>query len=611
MRNSRLISEFKTLPLEVANTGFMLDRLGKDCAPLQFLRELTQNSIEAILRKPEKRGEIVWDVDWVTYDLDGAYKLCIVDNGDGMTGDELVRYINHLSSSGQIQSHDANFGIGAKIAAATRNHAGLIYLSWKDGTGSMVHLWRDPTSGEYGLQLLERTDGYGHWVLLDDAVKPDIIAKSGTKVVLFGNSNEQNTMNAPEGAASPSRWITRYLNTRFFQFPEGITVKAREGWEYDRKDKDRNLLRTITGQKKYLDQHAERSGTLPLSNAVARWWLLRKEDALNQNSGSIASSGHCAALYKSELYEMAAGRANTAMLQMFGVVFGYQQVVIYVEPDINAGLDIITDTARTRLLLNSQPLPWADWAAEFRENMPEAIAAHMEAVAAASAASDHKDSIKERLKQIEELFRFTRYKPTARGPLVVAPETLSANSKSGVGSAPQSAGVRSSGSGSVGGKSGSVYSLFLAQNGIPGTEVKADIFPEVAWISLAAGTREAGDLEDRAAKYVSSSNKLLINADFRVFADMVKRWAAYYSGTPGGATKVVEEVVREWFEQSLVEAVMSSKGLRGSKEWADNQIDQLLSEEGLTAVVLPRWHIEQSIKRSLGAKLGSLKAKAS
>jgi hypothetical protein len=610
MRNSRLASEYKTLPLEVANTGFMLDRLGKDCAPLQFLRELTQNSIEALLRTPEKRGEIIWDVDWITYDLAGVYKLCLIDNGDGMTGEELGKYINHLSSSGQVQSHYANFGIGAKIAAATRNHAGLIYLSWKGGTGSMVHLWRDPTSGQYGLRLLERLDGYGHWVHLDDAVKPETIVKNGTKVVLFGNSEEQNTMIAPEGAASPSRWVTRYLNTRFFDFPDGITVKAREGWENDRKDTDRNVLRTIIGQKKYLDQHAEHSGTLPLSNAFARWWVLKKEDAISQNSGFIASGGHCAALYKSELFEMAAGRANTAMLQMFGIIFGYQQVVIYIEPDTNAGLDITTDTARTRLLLNSQPLPWADWAAEFREHMPEPIAAHMEAVAAASASSDHKDSIKDRLRQIEELFRFSRYKPTARGPMLVAPETLSATGNPGDGSSSHSSSRRSS-SGSVGGRSGSVYSLFLAQNGVPGTEVKADIFPEVRWISLATQTREAGDLEDRAAKYISSSNTLLINADFRVFADMIKRWVAYYAGAPSGTTKVVEDVVREWFEQSLVETVMSSNGLRGSKEWTDDQIERLLSEEGLTAVVLPRWHIEQSIKRSLGAKLGSLKAKAS
>lgn len=53
----------RTLPMTVHNTGFMLDRLVRDCSPLQFLRELTQNSIVAIEAAPEDHGEVVWDVD--------------------------------------------------------------------------------------------------------------------------------------------------------------------------------------------------------------------------------------------------------------------------------------------------------------------------------------------------------------------------------------------------------------------------------------------------------------------------------------------------------------------------------------------------------------------
>src|SRR6185503_19675409 len=125
-----------------------------------------------------------------------------------------------------------------------------------------------------------------------------------------------------EGAPSPSRWVTRYLNTRYYRFPAGIVVKAREGWEYDRNDKDRNLLRTIIGQEKYLQSHAQSSGQIELTDAIAHWWILKDEGALSQNSGFIASSGHCAALWKDELYEMTSGRTTTASLQLFGVVFG-------------------------------------------------------------------------------------------------------------------------------------------------------------------------------------------------------------------------------------------------------------------------------------------------
>src|SRR2546422_5637051 len=115
MTNPLSKSSKETLPLTVRDIGFLLDRLGEDCQPLQFLRELTQNGIEAIGRTKGGQGGIVWDVDWTHYDLEGVYKLCIVDNGDGMTGDEMVRFINQLSSSLGKQSVQGNYGVGAKI----------------------------------------------------------------------------------------------------------------------------------------------------------------------------------------------------------------------------------------------------------------------------------------------------------------------------------------------------------------------------------------------------------------------------------------------------------------------------------------------------------------
>jgi hypothetical protein len=595
-----------TLPISVAQIGFMLERMAKDCSSLQFLRELTQNSIESILRLPSKKGEIVWDVDWVTFDLTGSYKLSITDNGDGMTGEDMIKYINHLSSSGGVQAHNANYGVGAKIAAATRNPAGLVYLSWRDAIGSMIHFWRDPQTNEYGLMQLKRPgDTWGHWAHVEDSVRPELIASHGTKVLLNGLTDESNTMIAPEGAASPSRWVTRYLNTRYFRFPDGIVVKAREGWENDRSDKDRNLLRTILGQQRYLKDHAAGCGTVELSNAVVHWWILRNESALTQNTGFIASSGHCAALWKNELYEMTTGRANTAALQNFGVIFGYQQVVLYVEPQELSGVEILTNTARTSLLLNGNPLPWADWQDEFRDRMPDEILSHMEAAAAASEASDHKDSIKDRLKQIEELFKLSRYRATKGGSLVISGDTLASGGGTRSGNGKSQGG---SAAGANPGKAPSVYSLFLTDTGSPGSEAKPDTFPHVVWVSVAESTRTIGDMEDRAAKYLEKDNMLQINADFRIFSDMIKRWSDHFEAVPG-AKAIVTDVVREWFEQSLVEAVLSSHALRNSQHWSVDNVRQMLSEEGLTAVVLPRWHIEQSIKRALGSKFGALKGK--
>ena len=114
-------------------------------------------------------------------------------------------------------------------------------------------------------------------------------------------------MKAPAGAASPSRWIAKYLNTRFFRFPAEINVKAREGWEHPRSDGARNKMRTVTGQAHYLTEHTAAAGSVQLSDAVAHWWILQDSDALNQDENYYASSGHLAALYPDELYELFTG----------------------------------------------------------------------------------------------------------------------------------------------------------------------------------------------------------------------------------------------------------------------------------------------------------------
>lgn len=152
-----------------------------------------------------------------------------------MTGEEMVKFINQLSSSVSTQSMSGNYGVGAKITTATKNPFGVLYLSWKNGEGSMIQMYKDEITGQYGLQQWKHADGsYKHYLPLEDDVKPDLIDKHGTKVVLLGIEESANTMQAPAGAPSPSRWISKYLNTRYFELSPKIILKAREGWEYQR-----------------------------------------------------------------------------------------------------------------------------------------------------------------------------------------------------------------------------------------------------------------------------------------------------------------------------------------------------------------------------------------
>ena len=327
-------------------------------------------------------------------------------------------------------------------------------------------------TGSYELVQLPGPDGtFEHWAHVTDDVKPKPITDHGTMVVLLGNDVDADTMQAPADALRPSRWIARNLNTRYFRFPEGVTVRAREGWELLRTEAHHPMLRGVTGQKSYLDDHASERSSLELTGATAHWWILKDEPALQNMLNVYESKGHVAALYQDELYETTTGRSGVARLQLFGVIFGHQRVVIYVEPDAGVLGDLSSNTSRTQLLINHEPLPWAEWAAEFRANLPEAIIHLMEATGSAST-TDHRQAIKDRLKQIRDLLRISRYRSTPRGNLTIAEDALTKGGEPDDASLPvRNPTASPSGGGSRGGRAGDVYSLFIVSGGRPGEEL--------------------------------------------------------------------------------------------------------------------------------------------
>lgn len=590
------------LPMSVGQMAFLVDRLYQDCSPLQFLRELTKNAIEGVTRLNGIPGEIRWDVDWNRFVLtNGAVsKLCVVDTGCGMTGPEMVEYINKLSSSIHQQSKTGNFGVGAKISTAPANPEGILYLSWVAGKGSMIHLYRDADNGIYGLRRFPNGE---FWQAVSNDIKPEPISDHGTMVVLLGENETQNTLQAPLRSKMPRKWVLRYLNERFFRFPENIIVKAREGWDLPKGDKH-NFLRTVSGMEDWLANSCQAKGTVRLtqSKSTAHWWIMRPD--VDLNSGHFPPSGHVAALYQDELYQMVTGSAGFARLQSFGVIFGCERVVIYIQPDNGKSQEVTSNTARTHLLINNEPLNWAEHASEFRENMPDKLDAFQNEIGQKAQHSDHRMAIRERLKAIKELFKFGRYRPAKAGKFTVGEVTDNSGGKI----EEESGTKRDSKSGSGGkitSRRGDIYALFTEEGGQSADLIDSPIEPIVSWITAEDGSRSVGDLEDRAARYLPESNQLLVNADFRAFTDMVERWVTRYAVTGSQAT-VIRDTVREWFEQQLIETILSAWALRQTGRWSMVELPELWSESALTAAVLPRYHIDVNIKRSLGQRLGKL-----
>ena len=92
--------------------------------------------------------------------------------------------------------------------------------------------------------------------------------------------------------------------------------------------------------------------------------------------------------------------------------------------------------------------------------MPDEINALMEQVASGAATSDHRESIRERLRRIKELFQLTRYRPSKKGAELIDDELLTEGGVPRKKNQPPQA-SNSEGGGGKGGRAGDIYALFL------------------------------------------------------------------------------------------------------------------------------------------------------
>jgi hypothetical protein len=589
--------------LAVANPSFFVEKLGAECSDLQGVRELTVNGLQAIgALRDQPRGRVIWDLDWQRAEASSGRvrKLSVIDDGVGMTPDQMRCFINHLAASSHEQGRLGNYGVGAKIAAGSRNPHGLEYRSWHRGQGALVR-FRRHTDGRWGLEPQTWADGRrDFWRPLGEQDKPWPLKgrPHGTQVVLLGSHERHDTTRPPKGSSEGGEhWLTRYLNTRFVRVPAEAEVLVREGHRVNSRRCEAGTLTVIHGQRHHLEIHAVAAGTLELSDAVVHWWILGDDRPGAEEAQRWNAVGHAGALFDDEVYEvLPKTRGGYQRVQEFGVRFGYDRVVLYLEPRLEQHERLETNTARTHLLIDNGPLPWGRWAEEFRTAMPADIQRLQERIARDAGGATRREAIRARLRAHGSLYRLSRFRQTRPRPSV--------HHRAGDRDPEYSARPRPGGA-------------VARQEPPPDAEPAAcrdraaqprddeleERLPDVAWVSVRDGTRAPGELEDRAARYHRARNQLTINADFRIFTDMIARWTGPYRGMPG-ARAAVEALVREWFEQTLTEAVLSARALEGSPHWSAEQIDELLSESALVAACLPRQLLDAALHKRLAQRLG-------
>lgn len=585
-------------PTSVNPSGLtaLIQNLGRDCSPTQFIREFTKNCIEACQRTGLPDRKIVVDFNEDIYRKTGVYKLSFVDNGDGMSESEMLNLLNRLSSSGSAANPNQNYGVGAKISALTRNHAGIFYQSWKDGSGHAVFIKYDDEARIYGIQGADR---YGKTIFapkLKDDDKPALISEQhGTRVTLFGMTEDQDTMLPLSGVSGiRESWLVMYLNSRFFRIPENIEIKARIGYYRDINNTRHNYLSKIVGQKSVLDENSELSGCLRVTDATVYWWVM-KEGA--DGHGRALVKGHTALINQDEVFDVSDARSNR--ITYFGVIYGRERVVVYVEPD-----HAVQNTSRTSLVKSDgAPLGWDQWQDDFRENMPPALKAFLDELNEQNSHDSHSNAIRERLKSLRELFKLSRYKPTKGGAFFADPNSASDFGTGSILDGEPTNRERSRREGRGRG-SGSLATALLSQlvedseNGVETEIVEPDPFPTLQWTT----DKESGQLVDRAAEYIPSSNLILANSSFAGVKDLVEYFSKNFKDNPEYLT-IIEEVVREAFAQLLTECVAGALSLKNRPNWNDAEYTNAVSREALTTAAMQRYWMVSHIKRLLGSKI--------
>ena len=136
-----------------------------------FLRELVANAVDATqkMKALAASGDYTGELGElaVRIELDESAKtLKIIDNGIGMTQDEVDKYINQIafSSAGeflekykdQLSSIIGHFGLGFYSAFMVAEKVTIETLSWKEGAKAVK--WTCDGSPEYAMEECDKTD---------------------------------------------------------------------------------------------------------------------------------------------------------------------------------------------------------------------------------------------------------------------------------------------------------------------------------------------------------------------------------------------------------------------------------------------------------------------
>lgn len=380
-----------------------MNRMFEACGKFQWAREFLKNALEA------NADKIEFGIEWQAVRQLGTYRRTVIDNGEGMSSEELLDFFSTLGTgSKKIGGIHDNFGVGAKIAALPWNSNGLVVISHKQSKASMIWIILDEASGEYELVAFETPDGNKTYVADPNQVKtedgihwgviaPNWVKEHGTVVVLLGSDAYPDTLlGNPSSGEDDLKGLTVYLNTRFWDLTKvDVTVvelrsNKKNQWPQSADEKDdarRPNNRKIRGARHYLLEQQAKNGKLSSTDiallaedrVIVEWYLWEGERP--EIHTYAKEGGYIAVRYNDELFQLTSSKVN---FRHFGIIESAVQtnLTLILEPQHykEGGLlwGIHPDQSRNNIIFTGNgergaQIPLVDWGMEFASKMPEPI----------------------------------------------------------------------------------------------------------------------------------------------------------------------------------------------------------------------------------------------
>ena len=408
----------EVIPMRGSEVGLslLIDSWRNQISQDQQYRELTQNSIESIKRvqklNPTYPGIIRWQVDQQHFEKHKVKKLCIIDNGEGMTPEEMLENLNSLGNSTRNNEY-YNHGCGAKIAGLAHNRFGLLYKSWKNGKGYVVKFMRNEM-GRYGAVKIGGKCSFP----ISDEMKPDCIKDHGCIVTLLGDDEKEDTTLPNEKSygllkgtrKARSVWLAAYLNTKYFSVPNNIRITVeRFGMN--------NTTLTIKGHEHGLGLHYEKRDEVQLTNTKVLIFFRKETRNTTTNKSNLQhymTTSQLGIVNQGELIKLEFAGANGANpLPAWGLQCIRQHVTLVLIPEgvFKQNIertDLICDGMRINEQLNL-------WKNEFKDKMPQWLK-DFEAEKQKEQLDKDNDN-ESRLKKLAPLFKKERYYNSQTGSI--------------------------------------------------------------------------------------------------------------------------------------------------------------------------------------------------